>query len=321
MIFRARSMIAVVAITVFILSFWFMRYAKKHGAQAKFTIGILQTASHPALDAVREGFIEQARKSIDPNIVFVVKNAQGSIPSAQTIAQQFHADKSINAILAIATPAAQAINSAEKEKPIIVAAVTDPGALGLGSNVTGVKDMIDVKGAIDMLQQLLPAAKTIGLLYTNAESNSVALVNLLRAELEARGLTTMDFAVSSEAEMPAAAERAFAKADAVVSPTDNSIASSISLITSMAQKYKKPFIASDNLLVKYGALAARGIDYRENGKQAAQIAKALLIDRKTPAQLPIEQQKTDTIYINKKELDALKIKVPQSIENIVEIVE
>jgi putative ABC transport system substrate-binding protein len=321
MIFRTKSVIAIVAITLFVSSFVFMRYAKKQNSHAKFTIGILQTASHPALDAVREGFIEQAQKGIDKNIAFVVKNAQGSVPAAQAIAHQFHGDKSINAILAIATPAAQAINSVEKEKPIIIAAVTDPSSLGLGNNVTGVKDMIDVKAAIDMLQQLVPQAQTIGLLYTNAEANSVALVKLLRAELESRGLETMDFAVTSEAEMPAAAERAFAKTDVILSPTDNSVASSIALISSIAHKYKKPFIASDNLLVRHGALAARGIDYRENGKQAAQLAKRILIDGKSPAQLPIEQQKNDTIYINKNELNALGLRVPQALENTVTLVE
>jgi len=323
MIFRTRSMLAVIALTIFISSFIIMRQLKKHSAKAGYTIGILQTASHPALDAVRDGFIEQAQKTMK-GITFIVKNAQGSVTTAHTIAEQMHADKNINAILAIATPAAQAIAAVEKEKPIFIAAVTDPAALGLlhpGSNVCGASDMLNVKAEIDMLVQLVPKAKTVALLFTNAEANSVALVKLMREELSARGLTTLDFGVSNESEIPMAAQWAFSKADVVLSPTDNNVASTIEIINHIAQKSKKPFMVSDNLLVKKGATAACGVDYKENGKQAAQIAHAVLIEKRKPADLPIAQQKNNTVYINKPLLEALGLQIPKTLQATIVIVE
>lgn len=324
MIFRTRSIIATIAVTIFITSFIAVRHLKKQGTKASFTIGILQTASHPALDAVREGFMEQATKTISQHIVFVVKNAQGSVTAAHTIAEQFHSDKNIDGILAIATPAAQAMSAMEKEKPIFIAAVTDPDSLGLvhpTTNVCGTKDMIDVKAEIEMLAQLLPQAKTIALLYTSAEVNSVALVKKMREELLAHGLTPLDFAVSSESEMPMAAESAFSKADVVLSPTDNNVASTIEMISQLAQKYKKPFIASDNLLVKKGALAARGVDYKESGKQAAQIAYSVLVEKQKPADLPIVQQKNNKAYVNKTALESLGLQIPEALQENTMIVE
>jgi putative ABC transport system substrate-binding protein len=324
MIFRTRSFVATVAITLFISSFVVVRHLKKQSRKASYTIGILQTASHPALDAVRDGFIEQLTKQAGSKVEFILKNAQGSVTSAHTIAEQMHNDKNIDAIFAIATPAAQAVAAVEKMKPIFVGAVTDPQALGLvgpESNVSGASDMLNIKAEIEMLTQLLPQVKTVALLFTNAEVNSVELVKQMHDELTAHGITAIDFAVSSESEMPMAAESAFSKADAVLSPTDNNVASTIEMINQLAQKYKKPFIASDNLLVKKGALAARGVDYKENGKQAAQIANAVLIEKQKPSSLPIAQQKNNRVYINKNVLDSLDLIIPDVLQENLVIVE
>src|SRR5262249_48627479 len=153
-------------------SFIAIKRFKKSNNTAAYTIGILQTASHPALDAVRDGFIEELKQKLGNSVAFVIQNAQGTVASAHTIAQQFHANTQYDAFFDIATPAAQALSAVEKEKPIIIAAVTDPYALGLvhpTSNVCGVTDMIDIKAEIDMLTALIPTAQSVGILYTAGE--------------------------------------------------------------------------------------------------------------------------------------------------------
>jgi putative ABC transport system substrate-binding protein len=312
------SMIALISGLIII------KQAKKPVSTKAYTIGILQTASHPALDAARDGFITVLKEKLGDDVDFVENNAQGSIANAHTIAQQFHADKQFSGFFAIATPAAQAMSAVEKEKPIFIAAVTDPNALGLihpTTNVCGTKDMIDVKAEVEMLQQLLPDAKTVGLLYASGETNSIALVKQMRQELQALGLTPIDFAVSSEADMPAVVELACRKTDVILAPTDNMVASSISLIASIANKHKKPLIVSDNMLVKFGALAARGVDYKESGKQAARIAYQVLVEGKQPHELPIEQAKSECIFINRQTLQNLGLTIPAAIENHVTIVD
>ncbi|MDR3550491.1 MAG: ABC transporter substrate-binding protein [Candidatus Babeliales bacterium] len=315
---RINILLMISVMGAIIVSFIIFKPTSKINKKTRYTIGIVQTASHPALDAVREGFIEELKKSIGSDVSFIIRNGEGSIANIATIAQQFHNDKNINGIFAIATPAAQAIATVEQNRPIFIAAVTDPQALGLihpTTNVTGTKDMIDISAQIDMLVKLLPNAKTVGLIYNNGEVNSIAFVNIMRTELKNRGLMPIDFAVSSESDLPTAAQMAFLKSDVVLAPTDNMVASSIALLASLAHKNKKPLIVSDNMLVEYGALASRGVDYKESGKQTAQIAHHVLIEGKKPHEIAIQQAKSNKIYINKNSLTTLKLSIPESLNN------
>src|SRR5204863_2998317 len=128
------------------------KQSKQKGAL--YTIGILQTASHPALDAARQGFVDEIKSQVGDKINFVISNGQGSVSTIHTIAQQFHAKQNIDGIFAIATPAAQAMISVEKEKPICVAAVSVTPAvqeLLKGNKVFGVSDMIDVRAEVEAM--------------------------------------------------------------------------------------------------------------------------------------------------------------------------
>lgn len=311
-------------IIICLTSFIIIKRKQKYNKTANYTIGILQTASHPALDAACKGFIEELKNKMDGQVEFVIQNAQGSVAQAHAIAQQFNINKQFDGFLAIATPAAQALGTINKTKPIFITAVTDPNALGLlnpDTNICGTKDMIDVKAEIAIIPQLIPHAKTVGLLYTSGETNSVILVKQMRQELQSCGLTTLEFAVSNESDMPAMIELACRKADVILAPTDNTVASSISLIVSKANQYQKPLIVSDNMLVKFGALAARGVDYAQSGKQTAQIAYQVLVDDKKPSDLPIEQAITSMIYVNKETLDLLGLTIPKNLETDVVLVE
>lgn len=306
---------------IFVSAFTIIKRTKNQAVQ--YTIGILQTASHPALDASHDGFIEELKDKIGNSIEFVIQNAQGSISQAHTIAQQFHANKQYSGFFAIATPAAQAISAIEKKKPIFIAAVTDPQALGLISpttNVCGVKDMINVKAEIEMLKQLVPNAKTIGIIYTTGEINSIALTKQMRIELEALGLNVIDFGISNESDVQAIVELACRKTDLILAPTDNTVASTITLIAAITLKHKKPLIVSDNMLVKFGALAARGIDYKASGKKAAQIAYKVLKQVNLPYELPVEQAQSEQIFINENTLKSLGLEIPETLKEQVTLV-
>ncbi len=307
-----------VLIAAFIGLFAVVRNFKQSSKKnVTYTIGILQTASHPALDAAREGFIEELKSKLGDEIEFVIQNAQGSVSQAHTIAQQFHANLTMQGVFAIATPAAQAMSSVEKAKPIFIAAVTDPQALGLISpltNVCGSKDMIDVQGEVDLVKQFAPGAKLVGLLYTSGETNSQVLVREMKRLLGAQGIETTDFAVSTEADMQAAMESACRKVDVILAPTDNAVASTIALTSSLACKYKKPFLVSDNMLVAAGPLAARGVDYKECGKEAGKVAYKVLVEGKKPSDLPIEQIESKEVFVNRRTLQTLVATLPEVLQ-------
>lgn len=256
-------------------------------------------------------------------IEYVVQNAQGNINNAHTIAQSFHADNDINMMFAIATPALQAAAAVETQKPIIFGAITDPRGLGVihaKSNVTGSSDMINIPDTISMIKELIPEARTVALIYNNAEMNSVTMAASMKKELKKMGLEALDVGVTNEADLLPAVTSALSKADVLLAPTDNTIASAINLIAQQALQAKKPLIVSDNMLVEKGALAARGIDYKTNGKLAAQRAIAIIKNGTKPAELPVAYATSGRIFVNKQTLEALNIQIPTSLEDQVTLI-
>lgn len=282
----------------------------------KWTIAILQTASHPALDAARDGFMNTLQQKLGDDIGFVIRNGEGSISAIHTIAQQLHSRQDLDAIYAIATPAAQAIVSLEKEKPIIIAAVTVSPELGISfdePNVCGASDMINVRAQVEAMHLLLPDIKTVGIIFTTGEVNSIAVSKIMTAELERANITPVTVGIVSESDIEPATMSALRKVDALIAPTDNSVASTIALIADLARKAEKPLIVSDNMLVKYGPLMARGVDYYESGTQAATVALELLINHKKPYELPILGAENKQIFINTQTAAALNVVIPDTL--------
>jgi putative ABC transport system substrate-binding protein len=285
--------------------------------QATYNVAIIQTASHPALDAARDGFITSLQEKLDKDIGFTVRNGEGSINTLYAIAQQFHARQDIDAIYAIATPAAQAMASVEKEKPIIIAAVTVSPELGISfdaPNICGVSDMINVRAEIEAMQQLLPNTKTVGVIFSTAETNAVATSKIMVTELERAGYTPVTIGIVSESDIEPAVMSALRRVDALIAPTDNSIANSIALISDLARRAEKPLIVSDNMLVQYGPLMARGVDYYQAGVDAAHIALQLLINHKKPYELPIVGAENKEIFINMQTAQVLNVTIPNTLK-------
>ncbi len=293
---------------------------KKPVITAAYTVGIMQTASHPALDAVREGFIETLKNKMGNTVEFVIQNAQGSVAQAHAVAQQFHANKQYNGFFAIATPAAQAMSAIEKEKPIIIAAVTDPSILGAQTNICGVHDMIDMHKEIDMVHQLLPHAQTIALLYNNGEANSIAQIQIIKKELKELNVDCLELGIVQENDIATVVAMACRKADVLLCPTDNMLASAMDLVASIAHANKKPLIACHNQAVNQGALAARGVDYKAHGKQAGEVAYKILVEGKKPCELPIEPTKSEQIVVNRATLTALGLTIPDALQPYIVLV-
>ncbi|WP_068470949.1 ABC transporter substrate-binding protein [Candidatus Protochlamydia phocaeensis] len=276
------------------------------------TIGILQTASHPALDQAREGFMQELNAQLDGKVRFVVQNAEGSIAQARSIAQRFHADSHIDGIFAIATPAAQAAASVERQKPIFFAAVTDPEKAGLKqANHCGTSDMINVPNEIELLIDLVPQAKRVAILFNPSEINSVTVKDKMKDELEKRGMQVILVGVSQESEMAMAATSAMQKSDAILTPIDNTVAMALPTLAKISRAHHRPLIVSDNLLVEKGALAARGVDYFQSGEKAAALAVEVFVKGKKPGDLALAQSSSSLAVINQEVLKELGLSMPE----------
>ena len=219
----------------------------------KYRIGITQIASHPALDSAREGF-KAAFKEAGIEADFDEKNANGETANANLIANNFVSSKE-DLIFAIATNAAQPASQATNEIPVVFSAITDPQAAGiLKDNVTGVSDRMDVKQQLELLLKLDSKIKTVGVLYNSSEQNSKVQVEDLKNAAKELGINIVEKSIVQANEIPQAADNLVRETDAIYLPTDNLVASVVSLITDKATAAKKIVFGGEAAHVKGGAL-------------------------------------------------------------------
>lgn len=298
-------------------------------ADKVFKIGVVQLVEHDALDAAYQGFVDglkEAGYEDGKNIAIDYQNAQGEQANCNTIASKLVNDKD-DLILAIATPAAQAVANATTEIPVLVTAVTDPADAKLvasnevpGGNVTGTSDLNPIKEQMELLQTLVPNAKKVGMLYCSSEANSEYQVNLAKEQLKSMGIEAVDFTVSSSNEIQQVVESMVNKVDAVYAPTDNMIASGMVTVSMITNSAKLPMIVAEPSLVKNGGLGTYGLNYYNLGKQTAAMAVKVLTGEAKPADMPVEYLEQTDLVLNQDTIEALGITVPQELLDKAELV-
>lgn len=283
-------------------------------------IGVLQLTEHPALDASNKGFVDALDEA---GITYNIdqQNAQNDQSACQTIAHKLVNDGN-DLILAISTPAAQAVAGATDEIPIIGTAITDFASAGLvqsndkpGKNVTGSSDLTPVADQFDLLVKLLPQAKTVGVLYCTAESNSDVQVKLADQAAANHGLKLVRYSVSSSNEIQQVVESMVGKVDVVYTPTDNTIAAGMTTVTMIANDNKLPTICGEEGMVDNGGLATYGINYEELGKLAGQMAVKILKVESKPADMAIEHLDASKCTLKTNEETAKKLGIDLSVLN------
>lgn len=294
------------------------------------TLGIIQYVAHPSLDAAREGFLDVLKENgyeEGVNLQVVHKDAQADMTIAQSIAQQFAQDEP-DLILAIATPTAQAMANATKDIPILITAVTDPVAAQLaeslerpGGNVTGTSDYVSIAAQLELLQQILPDAQSIGLIYNSGEQNSIVQAEEVKKYAAEHGLTVVEATPTNSSEVLQAAQSLVGKVDAIYVPTDNTVVSALEAVVKVSYENQLPMFPGEGDSVARGGVATTGVDYYKLGRQTGEQALKILAGA-NPAEVPIETQKDLAVIVN---LDAAKqvgIEIPQSIlDQAVEIIE
>ena len=290
----------------------------------KIKIGILQLVEHDALDASYRGFVDglkEAGYEDGKNIIIDYQNAQGEQANCITIGQKFINDKS-DLILAIATPAAQAVANMTKDIPILITAVTDPADSKLvndnnapGGNVTGTSDLTPVESQIELLTEITPNVKTVGLLYCSSEQNSVFQINMAKRKLDSMGIKHIDLTVSNPNEIQQVLQSAIGKVEAVYTPTDNMIAAGMATVALVAEPAKLPVVCGEGGMTKLGGTATYGISYYELGKLTSNQAVSILKGEKNPAEMPIEYLQKFDLIVNTNMLESIGLTIPESLYN------
>lgn len=287
------------------------------GEGESYHIGINQLVQHPALDAATEGF-KSAFDDAGVEVEWDEQNANGEQATALTIAQQF-ASAGLDLALAVATPAAQATVQNLSDVPVLFTAVTDPVEADLveslespGANVTGTSDAAPFEKQLDLLTQIVPDAKSIGIVYASGEVNSQVQVDEMTEAAKKKGIEVVTQTVTSVTEIPQAAE-AIGDVDAFYVPTDNMVVSGLSSLIQVAEDKQIPVIGAEEGTVEGGAVATIGIDYEELGRQTGEMALRILRDGADPAEMPVETASEFTYVVNEEAAKAQGVTIPQAI--------
>ena len=292
----------------------------------KKQIGIIQLMDHPALNLAHDGFVaalEEKGYKDGENITIVYQNGQGDTNNRSTIADKFVGDK-VDLVLAIATPAAQAIAGKTKDIPIIATAVTDFAEAGLvesnekpGTNVSGTNDMNPIEAQFDLMFQLYPDVKTVGFLYNSSEDNSRLQVDIAKAHLDSKGIKYVERTVASTNDVQQATTSIVTECDAIYLPTDNVFASSMPIVSDIAIPAKIPVICGESGMVEGGGLATLGINYYNIGHQAGLMALRILEEGADITQMPVESSTDYDFCINGDTAEAIGLTIPDDLKQYV----
>ena len=287
-------------------------------------IGIIQLVEHPALDQAHQGFIDglkEAGYEEGKNVVFDYQNAQGEQANCITIAQKFLNDKN-NLILAIATPAAQAVANLIKDIPILVTAVTDPETAKLvekndapNGNVSGTSNLTPVDEQMDLLKKLVPNIKTVALIYNSSEQNSKFQIDMAKRKLDSMGISYIEATITNPNDIQQVVQSIIGKVEAVYIPTDNMLASGMANVIAITEPAKIPVICGEADMLKSGCLATYGISHYELGKLTSKQAVKILKGEAVPATMPIEYLDKPTLSINTNAAEKLGIIIAEDITN------
>ena len=287
-----------------------------------YTVGICQLVQHAALDAATQGFEDALTTEFGDNVKFDFQNAQGDSATCATIANGF-VSAGVDLIMANATPALQAAQSATNEIPVLGTSVTEYGvALGLsdfsgtvGGNISGTSDLAPLDQQADMIVEWMPEAKKVGLLYCSAEANSQYQVDEVQKYLEAKGVTATQYAFSDSNDLSSVCQKAADENDALYVPTDNTVAANTGIVDGICRPAKKPVFAGEEGICAGCGVATLSISYYDLGYTTGEMAVKILKGEADISTMPIEYTDVTKKY-NKAVCDDLGLTAPEGYEAI-----
>jgi putative ABC transport system substrate-binding protein len=281
-------------------------------------IAIATLMSHPALDAVQENTkkeLERAGYVEGKNVRYVIKNANGQVQLASSIANELAAQNP-DLIIAITTPMAQAVTKVAR-CPVVFAAVTDPVGAGVvrsldqgEPNVTGTSDAWPYEDQLKLIRKLSPTVKRLGVLYNPGEAASQYGIKEIRKYAPSQGFELVEGAASSTNDVYPVAQNLSAKSDALFLSSDNTVIGGVAAAVKVAIERKLPLYVGDSGTVEKGGVAAVSVGYNELGTETGRLATRVLHGDKN---IPTVVAKGSEVYLNKKAAELMGVTIPQDI--------
>ena len=318
-----KAIISVLLVAVIVVACFTACSNNESKSDKVYKVGICQLNQHEALDAATKGFRDALTEKLGDKVVFDKQNASGESTNCTTIVSKFVSDK-VDLILANATPALTAATEATSTIPIVGTSITDYAtALAIsdwngktGINVTGTADLAPLKDQAAMIKELVPNAKTVGILYCSAEPNSKYQSDIVKSELEALGYEVKVYTFVDSNDVLAVTQSAVQSCQALYIPTDNTAASNTKLINSVTEPAKIPIVAGEEGICKGCGVATLSISYYDIGYKAGLMAYEILVNGANPAEMEIAYADSTTKKYMADRAAAIGVTIPDGYEAI-----
>ena len=284
-----------------------------------YKVGVCQLIEHPALDAATNGFKDVLAEKLGDKVSFDVQNAQGEQPTAATICNGF-VSANVDLILANATSPLQAAAAATTTIPILGTSVTDYGtALEVsdwagtsGRNISGTCDLAPIDEQENMIVELFPSVKQVGLMYCSAEANSKYQIQLMEKELDADGITYKEYAIADSNEIQSVFSTAVTECDVLYIPTDNTLANSTETVRNIVVPAGIPVIAGEEGICSGCGVASLSIDYYDLGRATGEMAYEILVNGADISTMEVKYAPNVTKKYNAEIASELGVSIPDS---------
>lgn len=287
----------------------------------KVKLGVLQLLSHPALDAIYQGIQDELAKEgyeAGKNLEIDFQNAQGDQSNLASMSEKLVSNKN-DVIVGITTPATLSLANVTKDISIVMGGITYPVEAGLikdekkpGNNITGVSDRTPIKQQLEIMKQVVPTLKTVGILYTSSEDNSVKQAKQAEEDAKALGLEVKVATLANTNDIQQVTESLASQVEAIFVPIDNTIASAMATVVKATDAKKIPVFPSSDTMVADGGVLGLGVDQYQIGVETAKMVVEVLKGAK-PADTPIKLANEGVIYLNEEKVKELGITIPADI--------
>ncbi len=273
-----------------------------------------------ALVAFREGLAETGFIETE-NVTIEYHWAEGHYDRLPAIAADLVRRK-VTMIAATSTPAALAAKAATSSIPIVFETAGDPVALGLveslnrpGGNVTGVTQLNAqlVPKRLGLLHDLLPGAKTVGLLVNPKDPRAEMQSTDMQEAARTLGLRIHIVGTSTQSDIESAFNRLLAEqADALIVGTGELFNSRPEYLARLAARHRIPTMYQLREYPMAGGLMSYGGSITE-GYRLGGIYSGRMLKGEKPSDLPVMRASKFELVINLKAANELGLTIPPGI--------
>ena len=246
-----------------------------------YRIALVRFSSNQVVMESEEGFLDKIRQSEpyqDGRLIIKQFNAEGDLPTANTIAQTILGNN-FDMVVTISTPMLQVMANANKKGKVIhvFTCVTDPYAAGVEITGTGPEDhpphlvgigtFQPVEDVFRMARLMNPSLKKVGVVWCASESASEACVLKAREVCRDLGIELVEKSIEAVSQVyEAALSLGMAQAEAFYIGGDNVVEPAMGAYCTAASKFGIPVISNSPRHAFSGAMLNLGANYYQIGE-------------------------------------------------------